>query len=76
MIVRVQTFGPLRETLGEWVEVEAETVADVKRAVPGTYAVAVNLEYAGDEVVIGEGDEVALIPPVSGGGGGGCRHVR
>jgi len=31
------------------------------------YAVAVNNEYAGDEVAVNEGDEVAILPPVSGG---------
>ncbi len=30
-------------------------------------AVAVNSEYAADETMINKGDEVALIPPVSGG---------
>lgn len=29
--------------------------------------VAINREYAPDDAVIGEGDEIALIPPVSGG---------
>lgn len=31
-------------------------------------AVAVNREYAGLDCVLREGDEVALLPPVSGGG--------
>lgn len=31
------------------------------------YMVAVNSEYATDDMVINEGDEVAIIPPVSGG---------
>jgi len=30
---------------------------------------AVNRAFSGDQVVLGEGDEVALIPPVSGGSG-------
>jgi molybdopterin synthase catalytic subunit len=34
-----------------------------------TLAVAVNREYAGPEVLLKDGDEVALIPPVSGGSG-------
>ena len=29
--------------------------------------VAVNAEYSGEDTVLSEGDEVALIPPVSGG---------
>lgn len=31
------------------------------------YLVAVNDEYASDEIIISEDDEVAIIPPVSGG---------
>ncbi|MDC9723732.1 MAG: MoaD/ThiS family protein [Urechidicola sp.] len=31
------------------------------------YSVAVNMEYASDDVVLKTGDAVALIPPVSGG---------
>ena len=31
------------------------------------FSVAVNMEYATDEVVLKRGDAVALIPPVSGG---------
>ncbi|MDZ7604499.1 MAG: molybdopterin converting factor subunit 1 [Cyclobacteriaceae bacterium] len=31
------------------------------------YAVAVNNEYAGDDVVVNAGDEIAILPPVSGG---------
>lgn len=33
----------------------------------GSYMVAVNNEYASNDDVIHEGDEVAVIPPVSGG---------
>ena len=33
----------------------------------GSYMIAVNNEYADDNSVINEKDEVALIPPVSGG---------
>ncbi|MEM8874929.1 MAG: MoaD/ThiS family protein [Planctomycetota bacterium] len=68
MTLRVRCFGPLCDEHGAWVELhDITTVADIKRALPGTYAVAVNLEYADDDTVIAEGDEVALIPPVSGG---------
>ena len=35
---------------------------------PSSLVVAVNQEYRGHEHVLAEGDEVALIPPVSGGG--------
>ena len=33
----------------------------------GALAVAVNREYAGVETMLADGDEVALLPPVSGG---------
>ena len=36
----------------------------------GSLAVAVNREYAGVSTVLQDGDEVALLPPVS----GGCGH--
>ncbi|MFH6605045.1 MoaD/ThiS family protein [Maribacter algicola] len=32
-----------------------------------SFAVAVNSEYAGDDVTLGQDDEIAIIPPVSGG---------
>ncbi len=32
-----------------------------------SFAVAVNSEYANDDVVLGHNDEIAIIPPVSGG---------
>lgn len=37
-----------------------------------TLAVAVNRDYAGLATVLREGDEVALLPPVSGGSQGRC----
>lgn len=37
-----------------------------------TLAVAVNRDYVGLETVLREGDEVALLPPVSGGSSGRC----
>ncbi|AFL89448.1 molybdopterin converting factor, subunit 1 [Terriglobus roseus DSM 18391] len=81
MQVNVLFFGVLREAIGasETVEVaDMTTVADLL-----TYfeersredlaemwpriAVAVNREYVGREHVLMEEDEVALLPPVSGG---------
>ncbi len=38
---------------------------EIKRL--ASYAIAVNNEYAADNEIIGEKDEVAVIPPVSGG---------
>ena len=31
------------------------------------YAIAVNNEYSADDVLINDGDEIAVLPPVSGG---------
>ena len=51
----------------------ADLTAEVRRHFPGlappevNIVVAVNSEYAEPEAVLGEGDEVCLIPPVSGG---------
>ena len=79
MRVRVLFFGVLRDVMGvseRGLEVEAgATAGDVVEAcragaaggVWGSLAVAVNQEYAGRERVLAEGDEVALLPPVSGG---------
>jgi molybdopterin synthase catalytic subunit len=63
----------LRERAG-WArrEVEAATVADIWQALelgdePGGLLYAVNKEYATPDRALADGDEVALIPPVSGG---------
>ena len=73
MPVTVRLFAGLRERAG-WShrEVEAATVADVWGALelgdePGGLLYAVNKEYAARDRVLADGDEVALIPPVSGG---------
>ena len=73
MTVVVRLFAGLRERAG-WSsrELEAATVADVWPALglgdePDGLLYAVNREYAGREQELRDGDEVALIPPVSGG---------
>lgn len=82
MRVRVLFFGVLKELFGGAVETaelaEGSRVEDVlehftRRAngwdkVMQSIAVAVNQEYARPERVLRDGDEVALLPPVSGGG--------
>src|SRR6267378_2139651 len=79
--VRTRLFARLRELAGtdaENVEVRAgATVADVYNALrkshPGldlsteSVRAAVNQEFADWDVVVADGDEVAFIPPVSGG---------
>ncbi|MBV8079009.1 MAG: molybdenum cofactor biosynthesis protein MoaE [Actinobacteria bacterium] len=73
MRVRVRLFAGLREQAG-WSrrEVDAATVADIWPQLglgmePHGLLYAVNHEYAPRDRALAEGDEVALIPPVSGG---------
>jgi len=77
MRVRVLYFGVLKEIFGresEWMEMaEPARVRDVlnrceeRGAGLSSIAVAVNQEYAKAEDALRDGDEVALLPPVSGG---------
>ncbi len=83
MRVRVLFFGMLRELAGKSVDAvelrEGATVGDLLKAcearIPrmeelmASLAVAVNREYAGVETELKNDDEVALLPPVSGGAG-------
>lgn len=73
MNVTVRLFAGLRERAG-WAqrEIEASTVADVWNALglgaePEGLLYAVNKQYAERTHALAEGDEVAVIPPVSGG---------
>lgn len=83
MLIRAQLFAILRERAGRaTVEAELPTGATVAEALaafgeahPGLgealaempVVMAVNHEYAEPEQVLNEGDELALVPPVSGG---------
>jgi MoaE-MoaD fusion protein len=86
--VSVRLFAGLRERAGtDRLEVELPDdarVADVLAAMAATpvgelrpreCVVAVNREYADADAPVKAGDEVALVPPVSGGAGP-VRHVR
>jgi molybdopterin synthase catalytic subunit len=89
MRVRVRYFAYYREQLGRSVEdVEMQEGSDVaalwRRCVgdhprlPGLWestAVAINGAYSGRDATLHEGDEVAFLPPVSGGAGR-CRLVE
>jgi MoaE-MoaD fusion protein len=73
MTVTVKVFAGLRERAG-WSEreVEAATVAEVWGQLdlgeePAGMLYAVNQEYAERSAPLSDGDEVAVIPPVSGG---------
>ena len=81
MHVEVRAFGGVAERAGLTVlpvELpEVATVADLRAALAGSYpevalllprcAIAVDLEVAGDDVVLRGGEEVAVLPPVAGG---------
>jgi molybdopterin converting factor subunit 1 len=76
MLVRVRLFAQLRERAGrDAVELElpdGARVADALAALDGVagglpVVMAVNREYAGSDRVLSAGDELALVPPVSGG---------
>jgi molybdopterin synthase catalytic subunit len=84
MHVRVRLFAALRERAGAGeVELElpegasvADALAEMRSLTEGVPVVmAVNHEYADSELVLGPGDELALIPPVSGGSVS-ALHVR
>jgi molybdopterin synthase catalytic subunit len=82
MVVSVRLFAGLRERAGaERVEVELPdeaTVADLLAAMelaPRSCVAAINREYAEPAARIAPGDEVALVPPVSGGDGT-VRRIR
>ena len=74
MRVHVRLFAGLRERAG-WAERELEGVGRVRRSgrrstlgdEPQGLLYAVNREYADPDAELHDGDEVALIPPVSGG---------
>jgi molybdopterin synthase catalytic subunit/molybdopterin converting factor small subunit len=78
--VRVLAFGVLKDALGtdasEAVLCEGATVSDLVAHLSRNYphamlrgiAVSVNAEYASATHVLCQGDEVGLLPPVSGGG--------
>jgi molybdopterin synthase catalytic subunit len=80
MHVRLLCFGRLRELLAPELEFELSspaTVADLRQALrsgypaftpyEGSVAIAVNQSFATSSTPLSEGDEVALLPPVSGG---------
>ncbi|MBI1757353.1 MAG: MoaD/ThiS family protein [Fimbriimonas ginsengisoli] len=71
---RVQLFAYLRDRHGEWVEIEAPPTTEglllalEARGIGGGYCrLAVNRAFASDGQSLNTGDELALIPPVSGG---------
>jgi molybdopterin converting factor subunit 1 len=80
MKCKIKAFGISKEIIGStFLEMELQagnTVADLKKNLFNKYPafsdlnslyVALNNEYADEKMVLKEGDEIALIPPVSGG---------
>ncbi|HTI61539.1 MoaD/ThiS family protein [Mucilaginibacter sp.] len=79
MKVNVLAFGIAKDIFGGssvTAELNGNTTADLKQSLEtryprlkqlASYMVAVNNEYAPDESVLKEHDEIAIIPPVSGG---------
>jgi molybdopterin synthase catalytic subunit len=90
MQVQVVYLGMLREIAGREREVVrlrddvslAELYKDLQQRLPqlqdfgGAIALAVNYEYATGTVILHDNDEVALIPPVSGGSGSSDEHGK
>jgi molybdopterin synthase sulfur carrier subunit len=76
---KVKAFGITKDIVGgreTVVEVEGKTVAALRAQLQTKYPqlvtlrslfIAVNNAYAEEDLLIGEADEIALIPPVSGG---------
>lgn len=79
MKCRIKTFGIARDILGNKeliLEISGNTVIDLRNDLSKKYPklesltslfIAVNQNYAEDGTVLNESDEIALIPPVSGG---------
>ena len=80
MKCRIKAFGISREIVGgrflDWEMPDGSTVSDLKDDLFKKYPsfselrsvyIAINNEYADEHVTLKEGDEIALIPPVSGG---------
>jgi molybdopterin synthase sulfur carrier subunit len=80
MKCRIKAFGISREIIGsKLLEMEmpdSQSILDLKKALIEKYPtfeslkslyIAVNNEYAPEDAILKEGDEIALIPPVSGG---------
>lgn len=76
---RIKAFGITKDILGAretLLELQGDTVGSLRSALKNRYPslteirslmIAVNNAYAEDALSISESDEIALIPPVSGG---------
>ncbi|MFJ7639636.1 molybdopterin converting factor subunit 1 [Peribacillus sp. NPDC097264] len=77
-MIKVLLFAQLKDEMGkETISIEGNglSVAQLKEKIRAefhlegldTVMTAVNEEFAGDEVIVADGDTIAFIPPVSGG---------
>lgn len=76
---RIRAYGITKDFLGgreASIEIEGNTVADLRATLSERFPqllglaslyIAVNSEYADEDQVLNVSDEIALIPPVSGG---------
>jgi sulfur-carrier protein len=76
---KVKAFGITKDLLGSregFIETTGSTVGDLRVALAEKYPelsdlrslyIAVNNDYADDKIILKDSDEIALIPPVSGG---------
>jgi len=76
---RIKAFGITKDLLGgreTFIEIKGQTVADLRTALNERYPqlrelrslfIAVNNDYADENILLNPSDEIALIPPVSGG---------
>ena len=81
MKIRILFFASMRDIVGdrelEWEVPQGATVGQLRQdlvsrfpamaAMARILSMAVNAEYADDSAILRTGDEVAVIPPVSGG---------
>ena len=83
MIVRVRLFAGLRETLGWseqlvtagaeatprriWLQLAAGGALAETDGIPSSIRVAINQRFAGADTPLADGDELAFLPPISGG---------
>ena len=75
----IEAFGVTKDILGAReteINLDGNTVGSLRKSLKNRYPslaevrslmIAVNNAYAEDDLPIGESDEIALIPPVSGG---------
>jgi sulfur-carrier protein len=79
LTVRVRLFASLREAMG-WAEQRLTTAAGTTpaslwpqldppdgEALPATVRVAINQQFADPATPLADGDELAFLPPISGG---------